>query len=213
VSWWSRFSRPNASGSAEPGSGPATSSDDSDELGEPVDQAIADGLMIAKFAVVMGAKNRIIVRALRNDKPFDREVAAQFVREQLRLIADEQRRNDERVIEVRRTASQKRKAARHQHDYGRDDVDALKRRELVYTAVADELDRVRANDALVAELAEQARDSAWQDVAVEVESRLERLAQERVLDDDYESEREDRMRLIREVDLFMLRTAQSRHER
>jgi hypothetical protein len=169
--------------------------------------------MIAKFAVVMGAKNRIIVRALRNDKPFDREVAAQFVREQLRLIADEQRRNDEHVSEVRRTASQKRRAARHQHDYGKNDIDALDRRERVYIAVADELDRLRSNDTSVAELAEQARDEAWQDISVEIESRLERLAQEGEVDADYGSERDERMRLIREVDLFMLRTAQLRHER
>lgn len=176
-----------------------------------LEAAITDGLSIARFSVVLALKNRLIVAALRDDLPFDRETAAVLAREELQEIAREQDRNIEHAEDASEHAGSAHGAARHEHDYKARDLALLTARRRVYEAVAARA-RADADDPeRVAELVEDARVRAWDEISREVAARLDvtGAAEQVVVDDRYLAEREGRMRRLREIDLWEL--ADQRH--
>ncbi|WP_440710595.1 hypothetical protein [Herbiconiux sp. YIM B11900] len=171
-----------------------------------LEAAIADGLSIARFSVVLALKNRLIVAALRDDLPFDTATAAVMAREELEEIAREQDRNIEHAEDVSESVGSAHGAARHEHDYKARDLALLTARRRVYEAVAAQ-SRADADDPeRVAELVEDARLRAWEEISREVAARLDvtGAAEQVVVDERYLAEREGRMRRLREIDLWEL---------
>ncbi|MGA1836245.1 hypothetical protein VD659_04860 [Herbiconiux sp. 11R-BC] len=173
---------------------------------QDMDAAVTDGLVIARFSVVMALKNRLIVSALRDGRPFDRENAMAEARDALETIAREQDQNavhaDESIADARRASG----AARHEHDYKRRDLGLLSARRAVYTEVAQGIRSDAGDEAKLAELVEDARARAWDEISREVANRLDdvRGSAEIVVDDDYRRHRDERMRRLREFDLWEL---------
>jgi hypothetical protein len=180
---------------------------------EEIDAAIADGLLIARFSAVLALKNRLIVAALRDDERFDPETAAGLAREVLETLAVEQLHNSEHASEVIEDVQSDRGVARHQHDYKARDVDLLGARRRVYEEVAASIRRDAQDEATVGRLVDDARTRAWEEISREIEARLDqvRVVSDLVVDDEYRRHRAERMRRVREFDLWEL--ADSRYKR
>ncbi|MDO9398330.1 MAG: hypothetical protein Q7T71_17425 [Herbiconiux sp.] len=171
-----------------------------------IDAAVADGLLIARFSAVLALKNRLIVSALRDDLPFEPERAAREAREVLAELAAEQDHNSEHARDVIGLAELSRGAARHEHDYKRRDVELLTARRTVYRAVAEGIRSDADDPAVLDTLVEDARGRAWDEISRELGARLDdagRVAN-MVVDDEYRRTRDERMRRLREFDLWEL---------
>lgn len=173
---------------------------------EEIAAAVADGILIARFSAVLALKNRLIVSALRDEHPFDAAYAAQLAVEVLDELAAEQDRNGEHALDVRGLAEVSGGAARHEHDYKARDVELINARRRVYREVAARIRLDAGSDAYLAELVEEARVKAWDELGREVGARLDitRRAASIVVDDEYLRDRDERMRRLREFDLWQL---------
>ena len=195
-----RAKRPRWLASGEPIAPPEPLSADE------IDAAIADGLLIARFSAVLALKNRLIVSALRDDESFDRTRAARAAREVLEELAEEHENNLEHAQEVIEEAQSDRGVARHQHDYKARDLELLSARRRVYREVAESIRRDGADDVAVALLVDDARKRTWEEISREIEARLDqvRASSNLVVDEDYRRHRAERMRRVREFDLWEL---------
>ncbi|MBF4573251.1 hypothetical protein ITJ64_12065 [Herbiconiux sp. VKM Ac-1786] len=195
-----RAKRPRWLASGEPIAPPEPLSADE------IDAAIADGLLIARFSAVLALKNRLIVSALRDDESFDRDRAARAAREVLEELAEEQENNLEHALEVIEEAQSDRGVARHQHDYKARDLELLSARRRVYRDVAESIRRDAADDVAVALLVDDARKRTWEEISREIEARLDqvRASSNLVVDEEYRRHRAERMRRVREFDLWEL---------
>lgn len=185
---------------------PSASSEAISVSEEAVQRAVDEGLLIARFAVVMDVKNHIIVSALRHDEPFDADATAREVKQSLVRLAAEQSDYADRVTDVlRERAARARGSVRHEHDYHPEDLGSLDLRHAVYSRVAARL-RVLADKAdYVAEIVETARQAAWGDLGGAVEMRLDTLPTSPVKDADYTRNRARRIRTLIDVDFAALK--------
>jgi hypothetical protein len=173
---------------------------------DAVQRAVDEGLLIARFAVVMDVKNHIIVSALRLDEPFDAESTGREVKQSLIRLAAEQSNYAQRVTDVlRERASRARGSVKHEHDYHPEDLASLDLRHAVYSRVAAELKLLAADEAYVAEIVESARQDAWGELGGAVETRLDRLPKPLLKNADYERNRARRIRALIDVDLAALK--------
>jgi hypothetical protein len=173
---------------------------------EEIRAAVDDGLLIARFSAVLALKNHLIVAALRDDESFDRDSAARALGDISRNLAREQDENADHATELIAQVERDPGVARHEHDYKSRDVELLAARRVVYREVAARL-RADAKDAeKVAAIVEEARVRAWDEIARELSSRLDdaRVVAGVVVDDDYLRQRGERMRRVREFDLWEL---------
>jgi hypothetical protein len=173
-----------------------------------VEGAVSDGLLIAKSAATIGVANRIIIRALREQKSFDRDDTAEAVGDELRRLAAEQRDLATRMVDARTKALKSKGRSRHQFDYRADDNSALAARETIYTTIAARLEERSHDDALIAEIVMSARDRAWNDVGGAIMSHVNAVV---VPDTAYGAQREARLKELLDVDLAEL--ASSRRSR
>ncbi|MFB2582969.1 hypothetical protein ACEXQD_17105 [Herbiconiux sp. P15] len=171
-----------------------------------VEAAIADGVLIARFSAVLTLKNRLIVASIRDEVPFEPENAARLAQEVLEAIAAEQDENTDHTVDVIGFAESDSGAARHEHDYKMRDLELLNARRRVYREVAERLRLDAADPEYVAGLVEEARVKAWDDISREIDARLDdaRTAATVVVDDEYLRDRDERMRRLREFDLWHL---------
>ncbi|MDN4640534.1 hypothetical protein QCD70_09795 [Agreia sp. PsM10] len=174
--------------------------------GDAAQRAVDEGLLIARFAVVMEVKNHIIVNALRHDAPFDPQVTALEVRQSMARLADEQAGYAERVTAVLKTrAARARGSVKHEHDYHPEDLATLDLRHAVNLRLAEKLRQLSADDGYVGEIVETARQDAWGELGGAVESRLDRLPKPPVKNADYDRNRARRIRTLIDVDLAALK--------
>lgn len=167
-----------------------------------VEGAIADGLLIARSAASIAVANRIIVRALREQKTFDRDETRNAVREELARLTREQRDLAARMVEARTKALKSRGRSRHQFDYRPDDNNALASRETIYTTIATRLDVLAGDPAYVDEIVTTARDRAWNDIGSTI---ISHVTNDVVVPDvDYGSKKDERLQLLLDIDLAAL---------
>lgn len=173
---------------------------------EPVaSELIADeGLLVAASAVRMAVRNRIIVRALRDGLPYDEAEVRSIVRAVLDGIAVEKEQDALRLEQAVAEAAERPGVSRHQNDYREGDVDLLRRRAEVSRHLATRLREVSDNDASVDELAEAARQGAWEEIAASLESRLDARPEALADTEKYQRDRAIRMRQVATVDLAEL---------
>ncbi|MET0932762.1 MAG: hypothetical protein ABWX56_03550 [Mycetocola sp.] len=170
----------------------------------PFEQALDEGLLIARHGVALAVRNRLIVRALRENEAFDDAATALIVDEELQRAAEEQRENADGAHELHAVAGRSGGIADHAHDYHRIDTVTLERRERLYSALADSLEASRHDAAFVAAIAERARADAWKDIGDNVVSRLKEGMFSVADEPDYVLNRQDRIRQLLEVDLASL---------
>ncbi|GAA2224050.1 hypothetical protein N1031_00610 [Herbiconiux moechotypicola] len=173
---------------------------------EELEAAVDDGLLIARFSAVLALKNRLIVSALRDDEPFDRDSAARAYAAVVADLAIEQDQNADHAAELIDQVELDPGVARHEHDYKSRDVELLSARRAVYRRVAKRLRDDARDPEVVARVVEEARERAWEEIARELSSRLDdaREVAGVVVDDEYRRLRAERMRRVREFDLWEL---------
>lgn len=167
----------------------------------PFEQALDEGMLIARHGVTLASKNRLIVRALRENAAFDDDATAQIVDDELREAAEEQRGNADMMSRARARAGISGGFPDHAHDYHLIDAGTLRRRERLYLALAEALEDARNDPDAVAEIAERARTAAWQDIGENVTALVKERMRSFSDDPDYILDRQEGLRLLLEVDL------------
>jgi hypothetical protein len=160
---------------------------------EVIERAADEGVLIARAASVVAVANRIIVRALRADEPFDLPRTRMIAQHELYRIAEEQMLDAERMEEARDVALRTEGTGTHQFDYRRGDAGPLALRAAIYSRVAEQLIRLSGDGEYVESVVDAARERAWRDVGSAV---ISRLGEKVAVDADYERDREKRMRLL-----------------
>jgi hypothetical protein len=173
-------------------------------------EAIEEGLSIATAAARLAVRNHILVDAISNDATYDPERVAEFARETLIALADEQAEAAATVRRQRKAAWGKYSDSHGTHDYRDRDTRNLRRRQRQYVGVSKELRRQADDPEAVRELVEQARDAAWGDVESNLQRRLKVEGMRAENDPDYDTMREARMQALRLVDLPRLRAHRRR---
>ncbi|WP_354496754.1 hypothetical protein [Mycetocola sp. 2940] len=170
----------------------------------PFEQALDEGLLIARHGVTLAVRNRLIVRALKENEAFDDAATARIVDEELQRAAEEQRENAEGAQALHAVAGRSGGIADHAHDYHRIDTATLERRERLYLALEESLEASRNDPDFIAAMSERARDDAWKDIGDNVVSRLNQSMVSAADEPDYVLYRPDRIRQLLEVDLASL---------
>jgi len=168
-----------------------------------VERAVEEGLLIARSAVTMDVKNRIIVSALRDDHRFDAVETATWVALELTRLSAEQAEYAERMSELANTLTDVRGTTSKEHDYGPRDYRLLTRRGLAYASLSEHLARLVDDSHYVASVVEAARAQAWSELGTAIESRLDLGPMEHP-DADYALERDTRLRALVAIDLARL---------
>lgn len=173
---------------------------------EPIslERAVEEGLLIARSALTMDVKNRIIVSALRDDHRFDAAETASWVALELTHLSAEQAGYAARMTELANSLTSARGTTSKEHDYGPRDFRQLTRRGLAYASLSDELARLVDDRDFVESVTEDARSQAWSELGTAIESRLDHGPMQKP-DADYELERDTRLRAFIAIDLARLR--------
>lgn len=164
--------------------------------GLPRPRLVDEGMVIARSGLAITAKNHLIVGTLRGGLTLVEVDLPGYVRAQLSVLAREQSGYAERIRAAAVAASTAHGAARHQHDYHAADIMSLAERGRVYRALASALERLRDDEAFIAEVAETARADAWAEIADAVASRLDVLPVEKTAA-SYAAARPGRMAAVR----------------
>ena len=158
------------------------------------EEMLEEGLLMAESAARMALKNRLIVDALRGDELYSDARAAERARGVLyELVTAGGRRGGRARRRGARGRGEARGRSQHQHDYHRDDLLNLRRREKVHAAIAKELWTRRSDDEFVARLVERARDDAWDQLGRVIEQELDRRWPRFDEEPDYADHRSERM--------------------
>lgn len=168
-----------------------------------LDAAVSDGLAILRFSALMATKNRLIVAALAEGASFDPERARDLAREELAVLAGEQRDNARITTDALASARAKGAGyAQDERDYHAEDAGALATRSRIYRLTAERLDELAQDTEYVDALVEQARAMAWEEIGEAVSARLAGVTVHK--DASYELNRELRLRYLVEIDLRLL---------
>ena len=170
------------------------------EVDIEVARAVEEGVLIGRSTVTLAAKNHLIVGALREGAALRDLDLPGFVGGELRRLAEEQLEYARRTAFDARAARTAVGALRHQHDYRPADVAVLEERAVIYTELAATLTRIAADPDATADLAEQARLAAWDELGAVIGRRLDVLARAGG-DPAYAQTRRASMTAVREVDL------------
>lgn len=174
----------------------------------PVEKLVEEGLAIARHAIAMRVKNQVLMDILRQDGVFVADAYTGIIRDELERFASEQRTYAARMTEELSRVASRPGRSLHQHDYRTRDRATLELRRDGYVLLADALDEAGNDDEFIASVAESAREGAWREVSTTLEARLANQQQSAAHDPRYEEDRSDRMRLVAEVDLDLLRKSQ-----
>ncbi len=174
---------------------------------------VADGVYLASAVTRLKLKNSILMQVLAEDKNFEVDDVLVDAREALLALADEAEQDAERTEREREIAKTRTTRSDGTHDYRRRDVRNLKRRRDQFRRIAAEL-RERAEDELaLLQLVLDAREAAWEEVARNIERRLDIYAARPDLDADYDDARAQRMKELRKVDLRKLDKKRRKQQR
>jgi hypothetical protein len=139
------------------------------------EREVAEGLLLAEYAVRLAVKNQILVDVVGRGSDFDRGRAEGQVRAELETLV---REHEQAVRRMRRDAwiaAWRLGRGRHQHDYRAVDRRNLRRRAAAAGEVARRLRAARASDDAIVALVDAARAAAWEDLAGEVHGALRRV--------------------------------------
>ena len=156
----------------------------------PAEQVAEEGALIAASAVRMAVKNHLIVRALQQKNPFDREALAEAAASEFVALAIQ---NEDSARRVWKGGN---------WDDDPDDVTEYQRRRELFLALAAAMRAAAEDRDLIDRVIDEARDAALAEIgdALVVQPAIVDL----VPDADYERERKGRIRALKEIDLATL---------
>lgn len=167
--------------------------------GHSVESLVEEGMLIIRSALRLAAKNHLIIRALRDDEPYDRDELAVAVRSEMAELAAEKEADAARLKKAGARAARRRGRAVHQTDYRSSDVASLGLREQMNRRLASRLRTLADDDAFIDGILDAARDAAVTEL---VSAGLGRTPVFRP-DRDYERLRAARMRVVqRDLELL-----------
>lgn len=169
-----------------------------------LDDAADEGLAMALSAASMGIKNRILVSAITTNDTFVHDDFREDADEILGQLAKESLDGAALAKRERAVAEKLRGRPAHQHDYRQVDVDKLTLRIAAGREIAKRLREIQNDSQQVHDLIERARESAWSELAREMDQRLAVVARMQQPDENYQAERESRLRDLITVDLMQL---------
>lgn len=170
-----------------------------------LEDAVAEGLMLAEYSSRMRLKNRIIIGVLTRPDRYEAEQYLEEATAALDVLVDEFELDVDRIAQRLRSVASKPGRAAHAHDYRYADTENLTLREAVSSALATALREHSEDREYLLGLIESARQDAWADISRAVEESLDRSTI--VVDAAYERERKRRMRLLVSEDLAKLSAA------
>jgi hypothetical protein len=168
-----------------------------------IERSVDEGVLIASATVTMDVKNYIIVEAIREGHPYNRDSVVAAVRRDLLGLAHENQASARRVQQLAVDVQTPRGARDDSEGYQVDDHPTLTKRGIIHALLAAELERLSEDDEFVDELAERARVQAWAEVGDAIESRLlDSLP--KAPDPFYEEDRDARIRALVNINLRAL---------
>ena len=167
-----------------------------------IEHAVEEGMLIARSALTMEVKNRIIVDAIAEGRPYDESHARELVQYELVQLADENEQAAARMRELAAAVLTPR-GAYTREGYQAGDHDALANRATIHAKMCDELRELSSDDAYLDEVAERAREQAWSEVGDAIQSRLIRTLPVSP-DRFYEEEKAARIRALYDINLRAL---------
>ncbi|RNE62588.1 hypothetical protein [Cryobacterium tepidiphilum] len=191
----------------------------------PIERVVEEGHLIAASAVRMAVKNRLLVRALRDDREYDPRALVRVAKRQFTELAEENEEAAERLEREQRREAKQVENARRPRRYlgGRPIVERPEqvRGPQVYRLLAAALRATAGDDEELLRVVSAARDDAWAELGREVEARLgsgeaapavhrpdvpasATLDPAVPVDADYARERDQRMRALIDEDLAAL---------
>ena len=179
----------------------------SDPASDPtpsLSDAVAEGLIIASAAVRLAVKNRILVDTLTGGVDFDVERFVPTARSAVLAMAAEAQAEADWVERARRRARRRISPSGGTHDYRYRDADNLALRRRQAERVAEGLRRRAADEGVLRQTVEAARQAAWDDVARAIDMTLRMESAPRDLGSDYQTTRPDRIRELVAIDLRRL---------
>ncbi len=169
-----------------------------------VEEAADDGEAMALQAALMSVKNIILVQAITTPEGVE---VANFVEPAREVVTDlikESRESASRIQEDINRAQRLRGEARYRDDYRRGDLGNLTVRRDTLELVADRLsDRLEEKQWLT-NLIEKAHAMAWEEISREMERSLDKAEVLEFGDENYELERETRLREFKNINLAEL---------
>lgn len=178
-----------------------------------IDHAVEEGMLIARSALTMEVKNRIIVDAIAAGRPYEATHARELVQRELIELADENEQAAARVGELAAAVLTPR-GAYTREGYQAGDHEALANRATIHARMCDELRELSSDDEYLDAVAERAREQAWSEVGDAIQSRLIRslpVSPDRF----YEEEKAARIQALYDINLRALekRARRSSHHR
>jgi hypothetical protein len=160
-----------------------------------VERTVEEGLIIALSAIRMAVKNSVILGVLRERTDFNPANYVPTARDQIRLLADQNREYGEHFRSGALAAGS-----------GLDEEDSaiesrrLERLSHVHNLISDELTTIADNDERVLTIIESARQSAWDEIG---DAWIDRMTRElgATRDPDYDRHREGRLQEFVYIDL------------
>jgi hypothetical protein len=155
-------------------------------------------------AGLMSLKNKILVQAITGEDGFDPSLFLDSALEILEDLVKESRSQAAFIQEDIKRAQGKRGEAQYRNDYRRGDLGNLTTRRDTLEMIADRLVDHSENEAWVEEFIRRAHAMAWGELAREMERSLDRTEVMVFGDENYEQEREKRLKEFKNINLAQL---------
>jgi hypothetical protein len=169
-----------------------------------VEEAADDGEAMSIQAGLMSLKNKILVQAITGEDGFDPSLFLDSALEILEDLVKESRSQAAFIQEDIKRAQGKRGEAQYRNDYRRGDLGNLTTRRDTLEMIADRLVDHSENEAWVEEFIRRAHAMAWGELAREMERSLDRTEVMVFGDENYEQEREKRLKEFKNINLAQL---------
>jgi hypothetical protein len=169
-----------------------------------VEEAADDGEAMSIQAGLMSLKNKILVQAITGEEGFDPSLFVDSAQEILDDLVKESRSQAAFIQEDIKRAQGKRGEAQYRNDYRRGDLGNLTTRRDTLEMIADRLVDHSENEAWVEDFIRRAHAMAWGELSREMERSLDRTEAMVFGDENYELEREKRLKEFKNINLAQL---------
>lgn len=177
---------------------------DATPAAQAVQDAAADGLAMTKQAALMAIKNRILVETITKPEGFDPQQFLDVAREIVDGLIEQSLASAALLKDEIRRAKRLSGEAMTKDDYRRGDVLNLTIRKESLELVAAQLRERETDDETMLALVTEAHGMAWAEISREMERSLDRVEAIEFGDENYEQERERRLKAFITLDLAQL---------
>ncbi len=168
----------------------------------PIAEATEDGLLLTEYASRMAVKNRFIRKILADKTPWFIEQSHEDARAALELLANESETESQTLAALITKFRDNPASEKDAQGYSFNDIANLEHRREVAIEVARRLREQSASDEHLTEIVDSARRDAWREIAANIEHNLD--VEYFPIDEEYERDRDDRLRAFIDEDLAAL---------